>query len=165
MSAALETILRARALAVQGHTQRQIAQVMGVSQPTVGRYIKASLDPGLQDVVDSVRVECPTLSENDLIGIVIDRDKIRKAEIADSLSSDVKAQLDIELERLDSYNMELDRMIKNGKWDVKLAAIKTALQVHDRRAKYLGLDTAFKYEGTSTSTTYVVNGIDSGKLT
>jgi hypothetical protein len=38
-----------------------------------------------------------------------------------------------------------------------------ALKVHDRRSKYLGLDTPFKYEG-STSTSIVVNGVDMDKL-
>lgn len=161
--AALETILQARALAKQGNTQLQIARVMGVSQATVHRLIKASNNPVLQEAIEEIKAEKPDVTDTELVGIVLDRQQVKQAEAAETLSEDVKTIRAIELERLDGYTMELESMIKNGKWDVKLRAIDMALKVHDRRSKYLGLDTPFKYEG-SNSTSIVVNGVDMGKL-
>ena len=163
--AALETILRARALAKQGHTQREISQVMGVSQPSVHRYIKAANNPELTELIDSVKTEQPDIDDTELIGIVLEKQTAKNVEVAETLSEDVKTQRSVELERLDGYTMVIEGIINNpnSKWDMKLKAIETGLRVHDRRSKYLGLDTPFKYEG-STSTSIVVNGVDMDKL-
>ena len=162
--AALETILRARQLAVQGHTQRQIAQVMGISQPTVGRYIKASLNPELDELVKTTQSEHPEIDDDALIGEVVSKVNSKQtAVVEETLSEDVKSQRALMLERLDGLDMVLDRLIKGGKPDIVLNAITRALHVHDRRAKVLGFDSPFKYEG-STSTSIVVNGVDMDKL-
>lgn len=161
--AALETILRARALAKQGHTQREIAQVMGVSQPTVGRYIKATLNPALDEIVATTQSEHPDLDDDALIGEVITKVNAKQTAIEETLSEDVKSQRALMLERLDGLDMVLDKFIRSSKPDVALNAITRALHVHDRRAKVLGIDSPFKYEG-STSTSIVVNGVDMDKL-
>lgn len=165
MAPPLETILRARALAKQGHTQRQIAQIMGISQPSVYRYIKTATNPELEEIIESAQLEKPHATDEELIGVVVAKVDTQKAEAVESLSEDVKTQRSIELERLDGYTMVLEGMINSpsSKWDVKLRSIDMALKVHDRRSKYLGLDTPFKYEGSS-STSIVVNGVDMGKL-
>jgi predicted transcriptional regulator len=159
--AALETILQARALAKQGNTQRQIAQIMGVSQPTVMRYIKAANNPELQETIEEIKSEKPDVTDTELVGIVLDRQQAKQAEVEETLSEDVKTQRIIELERLDGYTLVLEGMINSdAKWDQKLRAIDMALKVHDRRSKYLGLDTPFKYEGNSNATTYVLHGVN-----
>lgn len=164
--AALETILRARALAKQGNTQRQIAQIMGISQSTVMRSIKAANNPELQELIEAAKAENPDLEDTALVGIVLDKQQQKQTEVVETLSEDVKTQRSIELERLDGYTKVIEGIINhpNSKWDVKLKAIDSALRVHDRRSKYLGLDTPFKYEGSS-QTSIVVNGVDMGKLT
>jgi predicted transcriptional regulator len=163
--AALETILRARALAKQGNTQRQIAQIMGISQSTVMRSIKAANNPELTELIESVKTEQPDIDDTELIGIVLEKQTAKHVEATETLSEDVKTQRSVELERLDGYTMVIEGIINNpnSKWDMKLKAIETGLRVHDRRSKYLGLDTPFKYEG-STSTSIVVNGVDMDKL-
>lgn len=163
--AALETILQARALAKQGNTQRQIAQIMGISQPSVMRYIKAANRPELQEIIADIKTKRPNIDDTELVGVVIEKIQTKQAEAVETLSEDVKTQRSIELERLDGYTMTLENMINSSgsKWEQKLRAIDMALKVHDRRSKYLGLDTPFKYEG-STSTSIVVNGVDMNKL-
>jgi predicted transcriptional regulator len=161
--AALETILRARALAVQGHTQRQIAQVMNLSQASVSRYIKASLNPELDEIVKTTQSEHPEIDDDALIGEVVSKVNAKQTAVEETLSEDVKSQRALMLERLDGLDMVLDGLIKGGKPDIVLNAITRALHVHDRRAKVLGIDSPFKYEG-STSTSIVVNGVDMDKL-
>jgi predicted transcriptional regulator len=163
--AALETILQARALAKQGNTQRQVAQIMGISQASVMRYIKAANRPELQELIEDIKTEQPDIDDTALIGVVLERQVTKQAEVVETLSEDVKTQRSIELERLDGYTMVLEGMINSphSKWDQKLRSIDMALKVHDRRSKYLGLDTPFKYEGSS-QTSIVVNGVDMGKL-
>lgn len=162
---ALETILQARALAKQGNSQRQIAQIMGISQKSVSRYVIAANNPELQELIEDIKTETPDIDDTALIGVVLERQVAKKTEAVETLSEDVKTQRSLELERLDSYTMVIEGIINhpNSRWDVKLKAIDSALRVHDRRSKYLGLDTPFKYEGSS-STSIVVNGIDMGKL-
>lgn len=163
--AALETILQARALAKQGNTQRQIAQIMGISQSTVMRSIRAANNPELQELIEDIKTETPDIDDTALIGVVLERQVSKQAEVVETLSEDIKTQRSIELERLDGYTMVIEGIINSphSKWDVKLKAIDSALRVHDRRSKYLGLDTPFKYEGSS-QTSIVVNGVDMGKL-
>ena len=164
MAPALETILRARALAVQGHSQRQIAQIMGTSQKTVSRYVRATLDPGLDELIATTQNEHPELNDDALIGEVISKVNAQQTAVADeTLSEDVKSQRALMLERLDGLDMVVDGLIRSGKPDIVLNAITRALHIHDRRAKVLGIDSPFKYEG-STSTSIVVNGVDMGKL-
>lgn len=162
MAPALETILRARALAKQGHTQRQISQVMGISAASVNRYIKASNNPELQEIIADIKTERPNIDDELLIGVVLEKVQTKQAEVVETLSEDVKTQRSIELERLDGYTMVLEGIINSSsrKWDEKIVAIKAALLVHDRRSKYLGLDTPFKYEGTNNATTYVLHGVN-----
>src|SRR5689334_3326987 len=99
--AALETILQARALYKQGHTQRQVAQIMGISQPSVARYIKAANNPELQEAIEEIKAEKPDVTDTELVGIVLDRQLAKQTEVVETLSEDVKTQRSIELERLD----------------------------------------------------------------
>lgn len=153
--APIEKILGARELALQGFSQRAIAEQMGISLGSVNNYLKLSADP---ESLDKIRDS----DDDAIVGKVVESKEFVPSV---PLSEDQKQQLSLELDRLDDYLRDLNR-IRKSSTDAEIInkTIRTALAVHDRRAKYLGLDRPISFE-TESSITFKVEGVNTDKLT
>lgn len=152
--ASIDKLLGAKEMALQGHSQIEIAKTFGVAQPTVSKWLKAARALNAEDL---------DTSDDAIVGKVVERTEY---EPVVPLSEDQKVQLSLELERLDSYIRDLNRLIRDNKHDADVVnkTIRTALAVHDRRAKYLGLDRPISFE-TESTIKFTVEGVDKDKLT